>query len=86
MSTNPRRLDTEVSMNKIFSFLTGAVIGALIGATIAILMAPSSGVELRGQIQERSIQLRDEIKQVADERRAELERELETLRAPYRKE
>jgi gas vesicle protein len=86
MSTNPRRLDKEVSMNKIFSFLTGAVIGALIGATIAILMAPSSGVELRGQIQERSIQLRDEIKQVADERRAELERELETLRAPYRKE
>jgi gas vesicle protein len=85
MSTYPRKLDKEVSMNKIFSFLTGAIIGGLVGATIAILMAPSSGVELRGQIQDRSIQLRDEIKAVADERRAELERELETLRAPHKK-
>jgi gas vesicle protein len=86
MSTYPQRLDKEVSMNKIVSFLTGAIVGAMIGATVAILMAPSSGLKLRGQLQERSIQLRDEIKQVADERRAELERELETLRAPYRKE
>ena len=73
-------------MNKIFSFLMGTFFGALIGATIAILMAPSSGLELRGQLQERSIQLRDEIKQVAQERRAELERELENLRAPSPKE
>ncbi len=72
-------------MNKIFSFLTGVLVGGLVGGTIAILMAPSSGVELRGQIQDRSIQLRDDIKAVADERRAELERELETLRAPHRK-
>jgi gas vesicle protein len=85
MSTYLRRLYKEVTMNKIVSFLTGAIIGGLVGATIAILMAPSSGEELRGQIQERSIQLRDDIKSVADERRAELERELETLRAPYRK-
>ena len=71
-------------MNKIVSFLTGVIVGGLVGATVAILMAPSSGVELRGQIQDRSIQLRDEIKAVADDRRAELERELETLRAPHR--
>jgi gas vesicle protein len=73
-------------MNKIFSFLTGVIMGALVGATVAILMAPSSGEELRSQIQERSIQLSDDIKSVAAERRAELERELEALRAPYRKE
>jgi|PlaIllAssembly_1097288.scaffolds.fasta_scaffold2477021_1 gas vesicle protein len=72
-------------MNKVLSFLTGALLGGLVGATIAILMAPSSGMELRGQIQERSIELRNDIKTVAQERRAELERELETLRAPYRK-
>jgi gas vesicle protein len=72
-------------MNKAISFLTGALLGGLVGAAIAILLAPSSGVELRGQIQERSIELRDEIKSVAQERRAELERELETLRAPHRK-
>ncbi len=34
-------------MNKIVSFLTGAIVGGLVGATIAILMAPSSGVELK---------------------------------------
>ena len=73
-------------MNKVFIFLAGALIGGLVGASIAILMAPSSGLELRAQIQERSIQLSDDIKSVAAERRAELERELETLRAPYRKE
>jgi gas vesicle protein len=73
-------------MNKIFSFITGAVIGALVGASVAILMAPSSGEELRGQIQERSIQISDDIKEIAAERRAELERELATLRAPYKKE
>jgi gas vesicle protein len=73
-------------MRKIFSFLTGVIIGGLVGATVAILLAPSSGEEIRGQLQERSIRLRDDIKAVAEERRAELERELETLRAPRRKE
>lgn len=72
-------------MNRILSFLIGAMMGAVVGATIAILVAPSSGEQLRGQIQERSIQLQDDIKTIASERRAELERELETLRAPYKK-
>lgn len=73
-------------MRKIVSFFTGVIMGGLVGATIAILLAPSSGEEIRGQLQERSIRLRDDIKAVAEERRAELERELETLRAPRRKE
>ena len=73
-------------MNKIFSFFTGMIIGGLVGATVAILMAPSSGEDMRGQLQERSIQLRDDIKAVAEQRRAELERELEALRAPRKKE
>jgi gas vesicle protein len=73
-------------MQKIFSFFTGVIMGGLVGATIAILLAPSSGEEMRGQLQERSIRLREDIKAVAEERRAELERELETLRAPHRKE
>jgi gas vesicle protein len=72
-------------MQKIFSFFTGVIMGGLVGATIAILLAPSSGEEMRGQLQERSIRLREDIKAVAEERRAELERELETLRAPHRK-
>ena len=34
-------------MNKMFSFLAGAMCGALIGAVTAILLAPASGDELR---------------------------------------
>jgi len=73
-------------MRKVFSFFMGVIMGGLVGATVAILLAPSSGEEIRGQLQQRSIRLRDEIKAVAQERRAELERELETLRAPRQKE
>jgi gas vesicle protein len=72
-------------MRQVFNFFIGAITGALIGATLAILLTPVSGENLRFQIQERSIQLKDEIKSVADERRAELERELAALREPYKK-
>ena len=73
-------------MKQAFSFLIGVLAGGLVGATIAILFAPVSGENLRFQLQERSIQLKDEIKSVAEERRAELERELATLRTPVKKE
>lgn len=70
-------------MQKIMNFFVGLLVGGLIGATVVILVTPASGEEIRSQIQERSIQLKDEIKAVADARRAELERELAALRAPY---
>ena len=73
-------------MSRIINFCAGMIIGGLFGATAAILLAPASGEELRNQIQERSIQLKDDIKSVAEARRAELERELAALRAPIRKE
>ncbi len=73
-------------MRKIFSFFSGLFLGGLIGAVTAMLLAPGSGEEMRAQLQERTIQLRDDIKAVAETRRAELERELAALRAPYQKE
>jgi gas vesicle protein len=73
-------------MRRIFNFFAGMMIGGLVGATVAILLAPVSGEEVRSQLQERSIRLRDDIKEVAEARRAELERELAALRAPYKKE
>ncbi len=72
-------------MGKISSFIEGMLIGGLIGAVTAILLAPTSGETMRGQIQERTIKLKDDVMAVAEARRAELERELEALRAPYRK-
>jgi len=73
-------------MRQVFNFFIGVITGGLIGATLAILLTPVSGENLRFQIQERSIQLKDEIKSVAGERRAELERELAALREPTKKE
>ena len=73
-------------MRKMFNFMMGLMIGGVVGAMAALLLAPTSGDEIRGQLQEQSIRLRDEVKAVAEARRAELERELNTLRAPDRKE
>ena len=73
-------------MRRILSFLSGVIIGGLMGATVGILLAPSSGEEVRSQLQERTMRLRDDIKAVAEARRAELERELAALRAPTKKE
>lgn len=69
-------------MKKFFSFLVGTTMGALVGATLALLLAPSSGETLRGQIRERFNTLQDELSQAAAERRIELENYLETLRNP----
>ena len=41
------------------SFLAGFVIGGLIGAGVALLMAPQSGEETRAFITDKSIELRD---------------------------
>jgi gas vesicle protein len=40
-------------MKKFLSFMSGVIMGGLVGATIALLLAPFSGETLRGQIRER---------------------------------
>ena len=69
-------------MNRLLSFLSGAVMGALVGVTVAILLAPSSGEELRLQMKSRAQQIQEDVKSAATERRTELEQQLETLRTP----
>jgi len=73
-------------MRKIFGFLLGAVVGGLIGSTVALLLAPDSGELLRNRIHERGDAFFAEIRQAADTRRIELQDHLETLRAPSAKE
>ena len=69
-------------MNKFFNFVAGATLGALVGATVAILMAPVSGEELQAQIKEQVEQIQLEVKTAAADRRNELEAQLTTLREP----
>jgi hypothetical protein len=72
----------ELAMNRFLSFLAGVFSGALVGATVAILLAPTSGEEMRIQIQERAAYIQDEVKKAATERRVELEEQLSALRSP----
>ena len=67
-------------MRKLFSFLLGFIMGMLVGAAIAMLLAPEAGDATRGQIQLRAQQVIDEGKRAAAERRAELEAQLEQLK------
>jgi gas vesicle protein len=62
--------------------LAGTVCGALVGAIAALLLAPYSGQELRGQMSQRARAIRDDVREAYDSRRAQLEAELEALRAP----
>ena len=69
-------------MRKMFGFLIGTFVGALVGSTIALLLAPDSGDELRTQLRERGQNFMGEIQHAADTRRIELKDRLENLRAP----
>ena len=69
-------------MKGFMNFLSGMVVGALVGASLAILLAPSSGDELRNQLQSRVDTIQTDVKQAAETRRAELEKQLAELRAP----
>jgi len=67
-------------MKKILSFMSGAVMGGLVGATLAVLLTPASGDELRTKMQEKAERIQSEVKAAAETRRAELEEQLTTMR------
>jgi gas vesicle protein len=69
-------------MKSAIRFLEGFVLGGLIGATVALLFAPTSGEELRGQMTGEVARIRSEVSQAASARRAELEQQLAAMRAP----
>lgn len=69
-------------MRRMFGFLMGIFVGGLVGAVVALLLAPESGEQLRGQLRSRGQNFLNDIRHSADARRIELRRRLETLRAP----
>jgi len=72
-------------MRRAMSFLTGTLMGGLVGVTLALLLTPASGNELRGQLQTRIQNIQAEIKAAAVSRRVELEAQLAELRKPLPK-
>ncbi len=69
-------------MRRMFGFLIGVFVGALVGSTLALLLAPDSGNELRAELRQRGEGFVGQVRSAADERRIELRSRLEALRAP----
>jgi gas vesicle protein len=61
--------DYDSRLNYLGTFLAGLVLGGLVGAAVAMLMAPASGPETRRQIKEKSLELRAQAEQQMDDAR-----------------
>ena len=70
-------------MRRTFVFLIGVVVGGLVGSTIALLMAPEPGEQLRAELRSRGESFFNEVRHAADERRIELRQRLEYMREPH---
>lgn len=67
-------------MKKFMSFMSGAILGGLVGASVAMLYSPTDGKTLQNRIKDSVIELKTDVLQAADERRKELNEQLSTLR------
>jgi gas vesicle protein len=67
-------------MSKFVNFLAGLLFGALIGAAIALLLAPMSGDRLREEAQARAEKTVDDVRATIEEERQRLQAELEALK------
>jgi len=54
-------------------FLTGVILGSLVGAAVALLLAPQPGEETREQLRDKSIELKDRMIELSDEARKKAE-------------
>ena len=66
-------------MRNILAFVAGAMCGAIVGAVAALLLAPMSGSEMQEQARKRIDTVIEEGRKAADERRAELEKQLRQM-------
>ena len=66
--------------NEAASFVTGFLIGGLIGAATALLLAPQSGEDTRTQIREKSIELKEKAEATYGEVLKKVEATTEDLR------
>ena len=72
----------ESIMRRMFGFLIGITVGGLVGSTIALLMAPESGEQLRTELRLRGETFFNEVRHAADERKIELRQRLDEMRLP----
>ncbi len=68
-------------MRTMSNFILGALLGGLVGATVALLFAPASGEKIRAQMRSSVEGFKSDIAKAAADRRAELQQQLSTLRS-----
>jgi gas vesicle protein len=64
---------SDSSGGEVGAFFAGFLVGGLVGAATALLLAPQSGAETREQIRQKSFELRDKAEDALDEARAKVE-------------
>ncbi len=69
-------------MNRVLSFLAGAMCGAIVGATAALLLTPESGEELRQDVVNRWEEALSEARQAMEDTRQELQAQFEQMQKP----
>jgi gas vesicle protein len=69
-------------MRRMFGFLIGIFVGALVGSTVALLLAPESGEKLRSELRQRGQGFMNDVQHAADSRKIELRGRLDSLREP----
>ena len=67
-------------MKRFFRFIFGALIGAFIGSSIIILLAPESGENTRAALSSRIDSLLEQIHTAVADRKAELLKEVENYK------
>lgn len=68
-------------MRKFGNFILGAFLGGLIGSSLALLFAPTSGENARHEIVDYFTNIKEEVNRAADDKRAELVAQLDALRS-----
>ena len=74
------------SINMAWSVLSGLLIGGLVGAVTMLLLAPQSGKKTREQIQEKSLELRDQTAEAVEDAVKKAGARVRQVRADVRKE
>lgn len=69
-------------MKRIFAFIMGTTVGALLGVALVIFLTPQSGEDIRELFRERFLTLQNDLKSAASTRKIELERQISSLRQP----
>jgi gas vesicle protein len=66
--------------NEFGTFFAGLIVGGLVGAAVALLLAPQSGEETRTMIHDKSIELKDRAVEYGQDARARAAAALEDAR------